>query len=185
LQETDVVLVERAAQGDAHAFQALVSRHAAGLFRLACSLVGNRTDAEDVLQETFVGAFRSLPRFERRASFRTWLGQILVRQAASLRRSRATRRTMALDAPHAAVEPSVAGGTSEVDYRADLGEALQQLSPEHREVLVLREFEQLSYDDIAAALGVPRGTVESRLHRARGELRALLEDYQHADRRAP
>jgi len=68
-------------------------------------------------------------------------------------------------------------GAAAAEKRMDLQSAIERLSPEHREVVVLREFEGLSYEEIAQALGVPRGTVESRLHRARGELREMLKDY--------
>lgn len=176
MTESDAVLLKLAAQGDGAAFQKLVDRHAAGLLRLACGLVGNRSDAEDVVQETFLGAFKAAGTFEGRSTVRTWLGQILVRQAAALRRSRRTRQALALE------ENVLANtGTSrsvQVDRREDVMVMLQRLSPEHREVIVLREFEQMSYDEIASALGVPRGTVESRLHRARAELRSLLGDYE-------
>jgi RNA polymerase sigma-70 factor (ECF subfamily) len=164
----DIDLLRRAADGDPKAFHALVDRHAARLFRLAVSLVGNAADAEDVLQETFVGAFRGLRSFEGRASVKTWLTRILVTQAARWRRDR--RRSQEIDESMA----TVAGG---IDAGMDVQAAMRQLSPEHRQVLALREFEGMSYEEMAQVLGVPRGTVESRLHRARGELREKLKSY--------
>ncbi len=173
----DFALLKKAAEGDGPAFQKLVERHGAGLFRLACGLVNNPSDAEDVVQETFLGAFRALARFEGRSSVRTWLGQILVRQAAALRRSRRTRWMASLERTELETPASTVAGPEQAGQSQDVMMMLERLSPEHREVLVLREFEQMSYDEIAATIGVPRGTVESRLHRARAQMRELLGDY--------
>jgi len=166
----DIELLRRGGAGDSAAFHALVDRHAQRLYRLAVSLIGNATDAEDVLQETFIGAFKGLRSFEARSSVKTWLTRILVVQAANWRRSK-RRKSVELvdDSIPAAGENSEAG----IDVRAAIG----KLSPEHREVIVLREFEQMSYEEMAQVLGVPRGTVESRLHRARSEMREKLKDY--------
>lgn len=177
MEPSDHELVERAIGGQPQAFHLIVERHAPGLFRLACGLVGNRADAEDVVQETFAGAFAALRRFEKRSSVRTWLGQILVRQAAALRRSQRVRQAVPLRVAEF-VEAADSGPAEHVGRTMDLAEALDRLSTEHRTVLVLREFAQMSYDEIAEVLAVPRGTVESRLHRARNELRTLLGDYQ-------
>ncbi|HTW93165.1 MAG TPA: sigma-70 family RNA polymerase sigma factor [Tepidisphaeraceae bacterium] len=173
--DPDMDLFRKAASGDGKAFHQLVDRHAQRLYRLAVSLVGNGADAEDVLQETFAGAYRGLSRFEGRSSVKTWLTRILMTQAARWRRDRRRRRVEAVDP--AGLEISSEGGQAASGRKIDLQAALQLLTPEHRQVLVLREFEQLSYDQIAEVLDVPRGTVESRLHRARGELREKLRAY--------
>jgi RNA polymerase sigma-70 factor (ECF subfamily) len=174
--DDDLRLLHRAAGGDEAAFGRLVDRHAQALYRLAFSLIGNAADAEDVLQETFVGAFRGLGGFEARASVKTWLTRILLTQAARLRRDRGRRDRM-----RRPVQPmgqtELAGPDAAVDQRIDIQAALLQLTPEHREILVLREFERLGYEEMAQVLGVPRGTVESRLHRARAQLREKLSDY--------
>jgi len=164
----DIELLRRAGDGDSAAFHALVDRHAQRLYRLAVTLIGNAADAEDVLQETFIGAFRGLRSFEGRASVKTWLTRILVRQAGQWHRNRRRRRLEPLG-------DSVAASSAEADF--DVRAAMGQLSPEHREVLVLREFERMSYEEIAEALDIPRGTVESRLHRARSEMREKLKAY--------
>jgi RNA polymerase sigma-70 factor (ECF subfamily) len=175
-QPDDLDLLRRASGGDGKAFHVLVDRHVQRLYRLATSLVGNASDAEDVLQEALAGAYRGLGRFEGRSSVKTWLTRILVTQAAKWRRD---RRRMGEVIPHAAPheEPVVRGASEGVDHRIDLQAALQKLSPEHREVLTLREFDGLAYEEIAEVLGVPRGTVESRLHRARAELKDKLKAY--------
>jgi RNA polymerase sigma-70 factor (ECF subfamily) len=165
------VLLRKAAAGDAQAFSQLADRHTEALFRLAYSLVGNQADAEDVLQEAFLGAYQGAKRFEGRSQVRTWLGQIVARQAAALRRSKRVRKTLPLDP---VASPPTEGGETQVDTREDLMQVLEQMTPEYREVIVLREFGNMAYEEIAAALGLPRGTVESRLFRARAELRELL-----------
>lgn len=173
-EEPDEALLRKAAAGDAEAFARLADRHTEALFRLAYSLVGNRTDAEDVLQEAFLGAYQGAKGFQGRSQVRTWLGQIVARQAAALRRSKRVRKTLPLETqPPTGVE---SGNESLVDTREDLTQVLEQMTPEYREVIVLREFGNMAYEEIAAALGLPRGTVESRLFRARAELRELLGD---------
>lgn len=166
----DIKLLRRAEHGDSAAFHALVDRHAQRLYRLAVSLIGNATDAEDVLQETFIGAFRGLKSFEGRASVKTWLTRILVNQAARWRRDRHGR--WAGPMPDSMAAPSAAA-ESAIDVRA----AIQQLSQDHQQVLLLREFERMTYEEMAEMLDVPRGTVESRLHRARAELKDKLKSY--------
>lgn len=181
---SDSDLIRAAAAGDRGAFHALVDRHSPGLFRVARSLSRNRADAEDVLQETFVGAFRGLKNFDGRASVKTWLTRICVRQAARhWHGSRRSREALTLDSPAADAAAtaddalSTASAVPHVDRRMDLSAVIRTLPDDHREVIVLREVRGLSYDEIAATLGVPRGTVESRLHRARAALRQKLNGY--------
>jgi RNA polymerase sigma-70 factor (ECF subfamily) len=166
----DHELWKRVRQGDERAFEQVVERYGPELFRVAYSLVGNAADAEDVVQEALAGAIKGAAGFRGDASIRTWLTQILVRQAYRLRRSR--KPALSIHAVEEEVE--VKGGESAVESRIDVMAALEKLTPEHRDVVVLREIEGLSYEEMAAALQVPRGTVESRLHRARMELRKVL-----------
>jgi len=180
LRTSDLELVRRARDGDEVACHALVDRFAPELYRLALFLVGDAADAEDVLQETFSGAFRHLGRFAGRSSVRTWLSGILVRQAARCRRSRKRARLLSLDPQHDRVRETGSGapGAAETaDLRMDVASALETLAPIHREVIVLRELQGFTYEEIAEALSLPRGTVESRLFRARRILRQLLKDY--------
>jgi RNA polymerase sigma-70 factor, ECF subfamily len=180
LEQTDRQLISRALRGDSSAFHKLVDQQAQHLFGMAYALLGNASDAEDVVQETFLAAFRGLSRFEQRSSFRTWLVAILGRQVALLRRKRRGKGTVALELVpgEGPTQPSL---DENVDVRLDVAQLLQQLSPDHRNVLVLREYEGMSYDEIAQALKIPRGTVESRLYRARQELKDKLTGYQGAD----
>jgi len=173
LEPSDLELWQSAAKGDHRAFHALMDRHSAKLFRVALSLSSSRSDAEDVCQETFVAAFKSLKSFDGRASVKTWLTRILFTQVARWRRDRAGRTMGSIDS----AEPMVASSSIGVEIRIDLQAALRQLSPEHREVLMLREFDGMTYEEMAEVLGLPQGTVESRLNRARSALREKLKSY--------
>jgi RNA polymerase sigma-70 factor (ECF subfamily) len=174
-RQVDVELLHRVAKGDAKAFHQLVDRHSDRLYRLAFSLVGNAADAEDVLQEALAGVYRGAGKFEGRSSVQSWLTKIVVTQAAKFWRTRKGKRDRSLeeDVEH----PPDSGGSASVDAKLDLQSCLQQLSQEHRQVLVLREIDGMGYEEIAQVLNVPRGTVESRLFRARAELKKKLKDY--------
>jgi RNA polymerase sigma-70 factor, ECF subfamily len=176
------------------AFRELVNRHGRYLYGVAHSLVGNGADAEDLVQETLIAALGS--KFRGESAVRTWLVGILVRRAGMLHRTRRRHvKAMTLLGNQQQVEQGIRGGTSGggsatelriategsaggTDARLDLSVMLERLSPEHRRVIVLRELEGMSYEQIAAALDVPRGTVESRLHRAREDLRRRFKGYQ-------
>jgi RNA polymerase sigma-70 factor (ECF subfamily) len=190
LEPSDLELVRSAARGDAGAFHVLVDRHSAGLFRLAMSLSGSRSDAEDICQETFAAAYRGLAGFNAQASVKTWLSRILMRRAAKVwNKERYARRTVSIYrepdengrcdmAPGKLAERlSVAAATTGVEQRMDVMEMIRSLPAEFRDVILLREVDGLSYQEIAEAMNIPRGTVESRLHRARAELRRKLKGY--------
>ena len=184
-QPTDAELVRRIRGGDEAAFRQLVDRHADGLYGLACHALGSPADAEDVVQETFLGAFQRFGAFEGRSSVKTWLVRIMLNHASKLRRSKRVRRAVSLQ--EGAGEPGGPGPTAgapttrspaaAVESRIDVEAMLDALSPEHREIVVLRELRQLSYDEIADVLRIPRGTVESRLFRARQELKKRFGGY--------
>jgi RNA polymerase sigma-70 factor (ECF subfamily) len=182
LEQPDLELLRAAGDGDDGAFHALIDRHAAALFRVAMSMSRNRADAEDLMQETMVGAYRGLKTFAARSSVKTWLLQIMTRQAAKAwQRSRHRRATLSLHSPgdqqrtrdDAAL--ATRSASTAVERRIDVMQVLDAMSPPHREVLVLREIRGLSYEEMAQVLGVPRGTVESRLSRARAEFRERFE----------
>lgn len=169
-------------RGDEAAFRLLVDRESRYLYGIARALTGNADDAEDLVQETFIGAFKS--RFRGESSLRTWLVQILVRRVAKLRRSSWWRRRRrpsdtapAFDLSDEMASTPDADASDKVAARLDLATMLAALSPEHRMVIVLRELHGMTYEEMAAALGIPRGTVESRLYRAREELRKRYKGY--------
>jgi RNA polymerase sigma-70 factor (ECF subfamily) len=175
VQSTDLELMREARGGDLAAFHELVDRHAAYLYAVAVGLTGHAADAEDLVQETLTGAFRGLRSFEGRSSVKTWLTRILVRQAARQRRKLGGRRSLPLEVAEGRTDKTLPHTAA--DERMDVTAAIGQLSPEHREVIILRELEGLSYDEMAEVLEVPRGTVESRLFRARAAMKELLKEY--------
>jgi RNA polymerase sigma-70 factor (ECF subfamily) len=168
----DAELLARTAAGDEQAFRVLVDRHARYLYGIAYSLSASAADAEDLVQETFIAALNSTFRGESRV--RTWLVGILVRRAGMLRRTKRRHPTSPLNVEPAGTRPAA---TAAADVRMDLAVMLEQLSPEHQQVIILRELEGLSYDEMARVVGVPRGTIESRLHRAREDLRRRFKGY--------
>jgi RNA polymerase sigma-70 factor (ECF subfamily) len=182
VEPSDLQLVTAAASGDEAAFHALIDRHAKTLFRVAMSMSHNRADAEDLMQETFVGAYRGLPKFDGRSSVKTWLTSIMTRQAAKgWHRGRHHRAALSIHAAADGDQPdrpdaslTTGSATATVDAKIDVMQVLKQIDAPFREVLVMREMQGMSYEEMATALGVPRGTVESRLHRARAELRERL-----------
>jgi RNA polymerase sigma-70 factor (ECF subfamily) len=184
---TDADLLRSAGRGDDRAFHTLVDRHAGALYQVALSYARNRADAEDLVQETLVAAFRGAGGFAGRSSVRTWMLQILNREAArAWRKAKRRRGTLSLDSPTAQAtggashDPALSSPapSDRVEQRMDITDILADLSEPHREVLVMREIWDLSYEEIAQALNVPRGTVESRLSRAREQFRRrfLKED---------
>lgn len=177
-RDSDAELVRRARRGDDSAFHRLVEGHGGRLYGLAMSLLGRREDAEDVVQETFAAAFGGLGGFRGHASVKTWLTRILMKRIAKLRRRQRYRRTRPIEEADgcndAAPRP---GGDGRADLRMDVAAMLERLSNDHRAVILLREMQGMSYEEIAKVLAVPRGTVESRLFRARQRLKELLRDY--------
>ena len=170
--EGEEQIVHRAKHGDLRAFHELIEAHGQYAFGVAYKLLGSTQDAEDVVQETFLAALKSVGRFEGRSSFRTWLIQILARQAALYRRKRPSQMRLAGG-------QSIAGDASQSsDTQMDVSEAIGGLPDEHRQILVLRELEHMDYQQLATVLGIPKGTVESRLYRARQMLKAKLRAYE-------
>jgi RNA polymerase sigma-70 factor (ECF subfamily) len=181
-QQTDLDLVRLARRGDGQAFHALIDRHAPWLFRVAISMVGSREDAEDLLQEVFLAANSGINRFEERSSVKTWLRSILLNHVSKLYRSRKVRRALSLDdergeSARSDLQSDAPTPAATVESRADVQSMLQALSDEHREVIVLREIEGLTYEEMATLLKLPRGTIESRLHRARQQLKDKFSGY--------
>ncbi|WP_431943404.1 RNA polymerase sigma factor [Micromonospora marina] len=170
-------LVTRVRAGDREAYDALVARHTASAYRTAV-LLGAGPDAEDVVQDAFVKAYRKLPRYRGEASFRSWLLAIVANETRNLHRTRTRRDGLTLRA--AAAEP-VAAATDGLDAvlaaerRAALVGALRRLPVRDREVIVCRYLLDLGEDETVTVLGLPRGTVKSRTHRALAKLRALLD----------
>jgi len=175
-------LVESCRSGDPVAFARLVRLHEGMVFGLSARLLGNAEEARDVAQEVFLQVYRQLGRFEGRSSLKTWIYRIAVNQCHNRRRFWHRRRRDREEGLEAAcAEAAGARGGSSPYEEARLRErarrvqeALLGLSFEHRSVLVLREVEGLTCDEVAEALRVPPGTVKSRLSRAREAMRLRL-----------
>ena len=182
-REQDLVALCR--RGDPAAFARLVALHESMVFNLAARLLGDGEEARDVAQEVFLQVYRTLGRFEGRSSLKTWIYRIVVNQCHNRRRfwhRRGRDREEALDEGLAAPDRFGGGAWQASPYQqAVAGErarrvqrALLGLRFDQRTVLVLREIEGLSCEEVAGALGIPEGTVKSRLSRAREALRERL-----------
>ena len=154
---TDATLVCRVLDGDTAAFTMLVDRHAAACTRFAMRMLGNRDDAEDAVQDSFVRAYRSLARYEERQAFRTWLFQILVNRCRTAAVRRQRRQRMFLVDDNAVASASVRPAAESMELRAELRRAIDALDPDQREAFLLKHVEQLSYDEMAEATGVGCG----------------------------
>ena len=167
----DAALVARSISGEAEAFEILVTRYQRVLFSVALRMLGDHADAGDATQAAFVKAFEGLDTFDPRFRFFSWLYRILVNECLNARRGRRPHEEVAPDlkcigTPLEAFEAA--------ERRRRVQRALLALPMDLRQVVVLRHFGDLSYDDIAATLGVPSSTVKSRLYSARQRLGELL-----------
>ena len=173
--------IARARTGEDAAFRWLLGRYRTRVVRLAAHVLRREDEAEDVAQEAFLRAFRRLPSFRGEGRFSAWLLGITVRLCLDRRRSARWTREVAADflPPLSSLPlPSLPSPSDAADTRLLVGALLDQLSPPLRAALVLRELEGLDYDEIAAALALPVGTVRSRLHAARARFRTLWEAAQ-------
>jgi RNA polymerase sigma-70 factor (ECF subfamily) len=179
---SDAQLIDRALAGRSEAFGQLVLKYQDRLFNSVFHWVGNAEDARDIVQEAFVQAFLKLESFQRRSAFSTWVYRIAFNAAASYQRRRrpmgSTDRVREVshrepmdkqDAPPEALDRK--------ECRQQVQNAIAALGDDYRAVLVLREIDGRNYEEIAEILDLPIGTVRSRLHRARLELRDALQQF--------
>jgi RNA polymerase sigma-70 factor (ECF subfamily) len=189
-------LVEQCRRGDAQAFARLVALHEGMVFNLAARLLGDGEEARDVSQDVFLQVYRTLGRFEGRSSLKTWIYRIVVNQCRNRQRfwrRRRKDRSCPLETLTPADEARMNARQDEsspydqmrLRERAQkVQQALLRVSFDHRAILLLKEVEGLSCEDIAGALGLATGTVKSRLSRARESLRAsLLGVLENGERR--
>lgn len=187
---TDQELITRSQQGDRGAFEALVRRYQRKAVRIAFGVLRNSEDAMDAAQEAFVKVYRNLDKFKGNSSFKTWLYRIVVNVSIDQIRKRQRSRGVEYDdtyrrSDEAHVEPLSADTrpmhpgffAENQELAAQLTQALEALSENHRTVIVLREIEGLSYEEIAQTLDCHLGTVMSRLHHARKNLQRALQPY--------
>ena len=175
-------VLDRARQGDSEAFQALVERHSRSVFRLAYRMTGNEQDAEDVVQESFLRAYRQLGRFESRANFGTWLYRIVSNCSVDLMRSRQARHDQvrgdsldesSMKLPAADLPgPERMAQSAEIERRVQA--ALRELSPLERAAFTLRHYEGRSIEEICAALNLGTSAAKHSVFRAVKKLRVAL-----------
>lgn len=175
MKELDMT-VARAQKGDAAAFEQLVVTYRDQVFRLALRMCGNEADADEAAQDAFLSAWKGLPNFRGDSRFSTWLYQLTTHAAIDLLR-RQKRRGETDDITEISVADSAPGPQQQAEQsetRQAVRDAMAQLTPEYRQIVVLRFLQELSYEEIAAALKLPPGTVKSRLNRAKAQLREIL-----------
>jgi RNA polymerase sigma-70 factor (ECF subfamily) len=174
----DAAAVAKARRGDEEAFRLLVDRHSRSIYRLAYRMTGRPEDAEDVVQETFVKAFRQLDRFEARAHFGTWLYRIAFNCAVDYTRSRHHRASAdsldRLDQPPAAADPSAHDLAYAAEIDARVHQALEALSSQERAAFVLRHFEGRTIDEICRTLDIRTNAAKHAVFRAVRKMRTAL-----------
>ena len=191
MPQSDAAAVALARDGDSEAFRALVERHGRAVHRLAYRMTGSAQDAEDVVQETFLKAYRQLPRFESRANFGTWLHRIAVNCSIDLIRARPHRETGHGDADleqfGASLESTDATGTSperlmlSAEVQQRIGDAMSGLSRMERAAFMLRHFEGRTIEEISQSLGLKTNATKHSIFRAVRKVRTALEPFHAAD----
>ena len=172
---TDAELVARVIAGETEAFAELVTRHHAACLRYAAHALGDPTEAEDVVQETLLRAYRSLGRYEERQQFRPWLFRILVNRCRTAAARNGARRRRDGDAYDA--DRRTTGDTAHtIDLRSRLSRALAELDPPHREAFLLKLGEGLEYEEIARMTGASVPALKMRVKRARDLVRARWKE---------
>ena len=170
----DDELVRRYLGGDREAFGVLVERHERRVYNLAYRMLGRRDDAADATQDAFVACMRKLSGFRGASSFTTWLHRVTLNVCYDALRKR-SRERLSEETPDRVAPDDPAG---EAAASVDVHRALQRVGEDFRAVLVLHDVQGMPYEDVAEALGVPVGTVKSRLHRARLAMARALEGEQ-------
>jgi RNA polymerase sigma-70 factor (ECF subfamily) len=195
--EEDRALILKAKAGDSGAFRRLVERHQSRAFAIAIGLVRDENDARDIVQEAFLRVHRGLDSFEGGSSFFTWLYRIVANLSIDAMRKPSRRESEALDLEIRDDGPeqpllSRLDGADPADVvrrgeiRRRIEAALEELPPYHRGVILMRELEGMSYEEMAEAMGVSKGTIMSRLFHARRKLqRALADCYEEQIGRVP
>lgn len=181
-------LVRRARDKDLAAYDELVRRYHGKLYGVLYNMTGNKEDAEDMIQEVFITAYKALPRFEGKASFYTWLYRIAVNRTINFLKKRKNRATLSLEEMDTAVERDEAyvermardnpfRDATLTELQEKLNKAIMALSENHRAVVVLHDIEGVPHEEIGKMLGCSSGTIRSRLFYARRELQSLLSEF--------
>ena len=191
IEDQDLELIDRARAGDEKAFALLVTKYRKRIFNFALRYCNDRQEAEDLTQEVFIKAYRSIAGFRGDSKFSTWLFQITKNQAINRvrllsRRLRFHLQSYADDDEGSPIErvacdrPDPSQLVLGREEQKRVQRAIQKLAPTFRVALILRDIEDLGYDEIGSILELPEGTVKSRIHRARSELKRLLTPYMES-----
>jgi RNA polymerase sigma-70 factor (ECF subfamily) len=185
---SDAEYVRRIQRGETESFEILVRRHEKAIFNLVYRMLGDYDDAAETAQEVFLSAYRAIGQFRGDANFSTWLYRIALNHATTRRKSTNTRqhRLVPLDGTELVsdVELGPAESLEKKEVRERVQRALNELEPEDAMIILLRDLQDIAYEDVARVLNIPVGTVKSRLHRARQALKARLAAYVFAGRKA-
>jgi RNA polymerase sigma-70 factor (ECF subfamily) len=185
---SDADCVRRIQHGESDAFEVLVRRHEKTIFNLVYRMLGDYDDAAEVSQEVFLSAYRAIGQFRGDANFSTWLYRIALNHATTRRRSVNSRlhRTTTIEDMELIrdSQPGPAETLEKKEMQERVQLALNKLEPEDATVILLRDLQDVPYDEVARMLEIPVGTVKSRLHRARQALKSLLATYFYAGRKA-
>jgi RNA polymerase sigma-70 factor (ECF subfamily) len=174
IEGPDEALLRRCRRGDREALTELLSRHRPLIWSVSRRIAGHGAHLEDIVQDAMVAVIESLDRFRGDARLSTWIASVAARTALNWVNRRPERREAPLGEPSADAGYSPAAEVQARDSAARLQEAIDRLPPEHRAVVCLRHIEGLSVQEVAEALGIPDGTVKSRLHYARRQLRRYV-----------
>lgn len=183
-REQEAAVIQAVLDGDVNAYEALVKEYEKNVYNLALRMTGNSEDAADMAQEAFIKAYNSLTAFRGDSKFSVWLYRIVSNVCLDFLRSRSRKQTVSLSTENddgEEVELDIADDTHSPEQLLDrsltrdaVRRGLAALPPDHREILLLREIQGLSYEEIADVLGLEAGTVKSRIFRARKKLCSFL-----------
>lgn len=189
MNNEEVKLIEKSQQGDMKSFERLIRRYQDQAYRTAYGILGNAEDAKDATQEAFIKIYKSLSKFKLQSSFSTWMYRIIHNTCLDILRKRKRRRELPMETKNSSgtegyeipVEDAGEGPEALLDYaflKEEVKRGISKLPEEYQGVVVLRDIEDLSYEEISEVLGISQGTVKSRLNRGRKQLRSYLSSLQ-------
>ncbi len=187
MRTSDEELMERCREGDMSAFELIVLRYKDAIFNLIYHFLADYHRSQDISQETFLRVLRNVDRYKPRNNFKTWLYRIAVNQCKNELRDRSRRKTLSLNDPDMDVESLILDryvSPDEVYERKEIRElvknAVGELPEDQRMAIILREYQDLSYEEIAVALNCSLGAVKSKIHRARQNIKEMLVEMEVA-----
>ena len=185
---SDAECVRKLQRGETDAFETLIRRHQKTIFNLVYRMLGDYDEAAEISQEAFLSAYRAIGNFRGDANFSTWLYRIALNHATTRRKSLNTRQQRSVPIentePASDPHPGPAESMEKKEIRQRVQQALNRLDPDDAAVILLRDLQDVPYEEVARVLEIPIGTVKSRLHRARLALKSELASYFYAGRKA-